>query len=720
MSAPERSPLRLSRRLPLSPRLALRAVGAGPLATVVSAIALAVPVAALFLVYAVAASVDPNATDSASTTFTVLVGAAPLGFGPAAIAATLVAASLLVRSRDNERTLALLEAVGAGHRVRLRVASASGVILGLLAAAVSLVLGVAASAGYLALFLPAAHLDVSPVAVTIAAVCAFLLGWLTSLVPLLQPSSRPLLAELRALPRPLGPRWNRSKLGRIFVVIGFALLLVAIAGIVAGSTLDVAGWLVFLLSATTMLITPALLLLLAGAILQAPAAFESFERLLRRSTAARLAARDAGQSRTRSLPTIAAIMIICFVIGAYSSVFRASAIDQVVNYQWTLQLNQAQVELIDPGWNETNAPLDPHVIDGVDPVAVRDSLAADLEVPARVLSAVNGPYYGSPVDEFEGYSGRQLMVFPSGGLPTPVIADDGPCATASDRFPQWQCESPGVNFELDPLRRAIWVGDLADLALMLGHEPDASTKGTFLSGGAIVFDARYLAADDTTTIAWYGPDQFVPENEPGEFLPTGTPLKEVTLPASVVPLEHALTYGMFLSTDAAAAAGLVADPTIVLAQFDSPPTAEQEAAASFDSALGSEAFGQSVPIPWIERGPTSPDYAWVIGGLAIGILATLAIAIAAVGLARVDGRSSARTLLALGARPGIASRVSGWYALFVIGYGSVIGAGAAALLTLSFWPAGTGVGPLPEFALLGLAVPLLAALVARLWPRPRA
>jgi hypothetical protein len=64
-----------------------------------------------------------------------------------------------------------------------------------------------------------------------------------------------------------------------------------------------------------------------------------------------------------------------------------------------------------------------------------------------------------------------------------------------------------------------------------------------------------------------------------------------------------------------------------------------------------------------ELGPSQPDYAWSRGALLLALGMTLAVSITAVGLARVEGRGTGRTLGALGAAPGIRRRMSGWYAL---------------------------------------------------------
>jgi hypothetical protein len=63
-----------------------------------------------------------------------------------------------------------------------------------------------------------------------------------------------------------------------------------------------------------------------------------------------------------------------------------------------------------------------------DPDAIVAALEGAVDLSeARILHGAQGPFYGAPVDDDEGYSGRQRMVFPPGGLPHPESATDGPC-----------------------------------------------------------------------------------------------------------------------------------------------------------------------------------------------------------------------------------------------------------------------------------------------------
>ena len=91
-------------RLPLALRLALRRLRTQKLATALSAIALAIPSAALIVVYV---GMLNGGGDAAGAGVTVAV-VSPLVIALGTIAGSMVASAALVRSRGHERMLVLL------------------------------------------------------------------------------------------------------------------------------------------------------------------------------------------------------------------------------------------------------------------------------------------------------------------------------------------------------------------------------------------------------------------------------------------------------------------------------------------------------------------------------------------------------------------------------------------------------------------------------------
>ena len=707
--------------LPLAFRLALRRLRTEKLSTALSALALSIPAAALLVVHT--ATLNPangiSGDEAAAGVMVALIS--PLFIALGAIAGSMVAAAALARSRGHERMLVLLETIGASRGLRFRVASASGILTGLLAAAIAIVIGIPVSLLYVILVVrPESAPTLSGTAVVLTAVVALVVSWVSSIALLVRSRSRSLVAELRDVPtpalRPLTSGLTRGRTGRITIVAGVGLAMVSSGFQLARFTIDLSSDWSIVIALGLQAALPAGVLIAVGAILQAPAFFALVGRRTR-STSVRLAARDAVLSSGRAIAAVSAVLLITLTIGSYSTLFRAtSAIDEQT-YPWSFQLGQVAIDTIDQGWRGEDTPIDPQPSDrAADAKAALDSY---LGVESRELDAVKGPFYGSPVDDYEGYPGRLEMVFPTDGLPTPRVDDD---ACEARELADWRCAPSQLAFELDSIRRSIWVGDAADLAAILGATPDAGLIDALDRGDALVFDARYLSENDTVSLDWFGPDQFTPENEPGEFLPAGAPLRTETLQGTLIPLEHALDYGLFVSDATAEQLGLVAEPSRLIASTDRLLSTDEFTAldSAIMAATSTSPDDTGMLYPRVEVGPNRLDAVWPIGAIVLGFGASLAIAVAAVGLVRFEGRRSTRTLRALGAVADIGSRVSAWYALIVIGYASVIGTGVAILLTATLWRQGVNPfwpGPLLELGVLGLGVPLLAALIALLWRR---
>lgn len=706
------------KRLPLSLRLAFRELSQRRAGSLLAAVFLAIPTTALIVANIVADNSPANTWTWALT----LSLTASLTFPAALIVTIMVGANLLVAARRNERMLALLSSVGASPGKLFRVVSATGIATGLAASVISIVLGVP-----LAWLVLGRVASVNVVAVIALALLAIVLGWLASVVPAIAATSLDTVRILRDIPKTPRSTWKASRVGRMLVAIGLAMLLVGgvgsfvLQGLFAGQQQP--SWLVGALGgfASSALTGFGTLVALVGILMTLPGAFGVIGRALgRHRLALRLAARDAERGWSRSVSAGAAVLVTTFLVGSYLTLGGASTASTVEEYIWSAQKGQVLVNLIDPGF--VDETLHPHPVENIEAVAaaVEDGLeVTDL----RTIHGVQGPFYGFPMEDVEGYSGRQAMAFPPGGLPHPQIAEESACEVLDP--PDWRCADGAYYdtrmFPLSPIWPTIWVGDAADLRLILGGEIDQATLAALDRGDALVFDAQYLSADETVTISWHGPD-FVPEDEPDEFLPAGDPLRSETLPGVLVPLDHWLHYGIFVSEDAADRLGLVTMPARLLGTV--PDTIDAEARTAAIEEIANAADSELWLDAYIEIGPGQPELSWTIGALMLAGGILLAVALVAVGLAAVDGRTTQRTLAALGADPSIRRRMSAWYALIVVGYPALCGtvfalvAGLISFSSLGSAPAGI---PLLELGLLAVGVPLLAAGAA--WvvsARPRA
>jgi len=680
-------------------RLAWRQLRRNPGSSILSIIALALPSA---IVLAVALG-SPEEQE-----LLPLAGAAAFGVLPLAFIAAMVGAALFLSFRRTERTLALLASVGAEPRTLSAVVSTSGLILGGAAALLAALVGGATGL----LIRGGAPTARDAVMIVVIAAATALVGWLAALAPAAALRSPDVPGVLRNAPRDTRGRWANVRAGRAVTLAGaVTLLLGAVAGLVAGVLPEGLPGMI-LRAIATVVAQPAALLLIIGIVMMLPAVFRRFG-MLARGIAPRLAARDAERGGVRSAAVATTVVASTFIVSAYLSLGTASTESSIANYQWELHRGQVGAGLIETDFSgvSTRAPID-------DVTRVTDILRTDLgATDTRVLSGALGPYWGAPVDDYEGYSGRQQYSFPEGGLPSPRLSAEGICSLprAETGLDDFDCSSSPYRFELAPDRPSIWVADAADLAVMAGG---ADVSGALTTGGAVVLDPRYLGVDGTVDLDWWGAEQFVPEDEPGEFMPAGTPLRSASLPAVFVDPGHPVIFDVIVNRETAEQLGLEAVPAFAIG------TASPSSAAIDEAYVELSAINQ---LSWltVERGPGEgfdPAWHWGAVGLAGGV--TLLLALVSVGLSRLEGRRTDRTLAAIGASPGIRRRITGWYTLFVVGVSAVTGTLVGALTVVALWPGLSSLGtidrtlvlPLPELAIIGLAVPLLVTLVALLLP----
>src|SRR5690606_30315578 len=124
---------------------------------------------------------------------------------------------------------------------------------------------------------------------------------------------------LRGIPKAANSTWKASRVGRMLVAIGFAMLLVGGVGNLVLQALFAGqqqpAWLVGALGgiASSALTGFGTMVALVGILLTLPGAFRVIGRLLgRQRLALRLAARDAERSWSRSVSAGAAVLVTVF------------------------------------------------------------------------------------------------------------------------------------------------------------------------------------------------------------------------------------------------------------------------------------------------------------------------------------------------------------------------------------------------------------------------
>jgi putative ABC transport system permease protein len=114
----------------------------------------------------------------------------------------------------------------------------------------------------------------------------------------------------------------------------------------------------------------------------------------------------------------------------------------------------------------------------------------------------------------------------------------------------------------------------------------------------------------------------------------------------------------------------------------------------------------------VEAGPSyiAAAIAWIIVGVAA--LSTLASAVIALSLSRIDGRRDEYTLISIGAKPRTQRLIAFWQALVVAGLGCVIGGALALVPALAFANTILFAPPWGALTTSVLRVPVVIAVVA--------
>ena len=258
------------------------------------------------------------------------------------------------------------------------------------------------------------------------------------------------------------------------------------------------------------------------------------------------------------------------------------------------------------------------------------------------------------------------------------------------------------------------VGD-ADLVTALTGVHDPAADRALASGGAVVFDRRYLAAGPRLTVTLAKTDAV------GNHFD----VRSRTTPA-VLGTWNPSPVVAVLSAPAAARLGLTTDDLRLLV----PDAGAVTQAMQDDLAAGAQAQGIDLG-SYVERGFWPGEYfpgyvLWlVLSGAALLIGLTMTVITA---LSLTDSRADLATLGAVGASGRVRRSLSGWSALLVTGLGCLLGGAAGVVpawglvrlqqLTGTFTTSAFVV-PWRELLTLGLGLPLAAYLVAGLLTRSR-
>jgi hypothetical protein len=611
----------------------------------------------------------------------------------------LAGAAFIVGMRADQRALATVASVGGEPRLVARIVTMGGVVLGGIGGLIGVGLGVLAGWSYYvmtddgnAVTLPGFH-PWPPALVPVLAI-AVAAGWIAALAAARGARRIDVVAALRGSRRPQPARRRRAVAGVAVAIVGAGLL--AVGGLLAVLSYWPRFEIGLVWVAMAVLVVGAIVLQL-GLALATPALLSGTSRILGRfGDGARLASRDASRNHARSVPAAAAVMsTVC--VAVFLMTYLASG-QKTIDDGWSYEVPVGNVsgDLAAPRFDESTGgelarafPSSEQVDD------VRELFTSVLGTSdVTVLEAVLDPtLWGAEQPEAE--------------WTTPRVHGESTCEQSTNScVPTFPYEF-GRNDHL-------YVGDVDDLAVILGHAPSDEAARMLERGGAIAFWPEYVEGGELTLDTWS--DAQVRDQVDG-----GTPLHSAQVPAMYVASAYTQQFGVLLAPSAADELGLDYGAVRIVAPAPGGPSDQQSQALwdGMQSLIGNASARYEAGPPQYAAG-----FAWAMLGLTA--LITFASASVAIGLARADGRRDDEVLDAVGAPPRLRRSVAFWQAVVVAGIGTLLGAAVGVLPVLALalatqlaeglggW---TGGGPLQDFAppwlQLGLTVvgvPLAIAL----------
>jgi putative ABC transport system permease protein len=651
---------------------------------------------------------------------TISLGAAVAGMALLEIV-LMAGPAFAVGARRRRRDLALIAANGGTPAHLRRMVLADGVVLGLAAGAVGILLGVVSAfalrqvlAWHLMHMQPGGY-RVLPAALAATAGLAIVTGVLAALVPAFVAARQDVVTALT------GRRGvAKSRKRWLAAGVGLAALgtLVAAAGAVESSVNVIVGGLA-LGELGLVVCTPSLVGLIArlGRVLPA---------------APRIALRDTARNRGAASPAISAVMAAVAGSIAIAVYLGASHERDIAQYDATLPIGYVSVHPMD----NSAVPVDRIT------KALRDTVpATDIAPVSHVICGAAEPATSSCWLTASMPAERRCPYNPDQPLSQPdqaAAAKDPRC----DGDPNLFSSYGGATVADDgPAVGPLTAATPADVA---------AATAVLRTGGAIVSDPRFIkdgmvTLEISTEKEASPPPSLAPSANPsGSAAPsTGSSAgaigesgrrapdiikRTITVPGYAIKGAQLSARGPIVSSAALAKAGLSAAVDQVVAATNRMPTqAERDALSSALTAVPGHYSAD------VETGPDrSADPTALILAIAAAVVALGAAGIAT-GLAAADGRADLSTLAAIGAAPRVRRALSLSQSGVIAGLGSVLGClaglGAAfAILTalnapwLAHWPTPTLYPLTVPWLSLGIAlvaVPAVAMGSAGLLTRSR-
>ena len=585
----------------------------------------------------------------------------------------LAGPAFAVGARRHARTLALIAASGGTPAQSRRVILASGVVLGLVAAAVGLVGGIAAGWALLPLVqrfdgewfgpfeLPWAYLG----AISLFGVVSALLA---SLVPAWLASRQDVVAVLAGRRGDRKPRASTPVVGLVMLGVGIAA---STYGALTSDRGNGAYW-----------IAGSAIVSVLGMVLVVPIVVSVLARLAGRlPLTARYAARDAARHRTRTVPAVAAVAA---TVAGVVALGIATESQEVANERtYTPQAAMGTGTL---SWAADVLPGEE--VPDSDEVWARVEEVVHRTAPGVQVHAVRGP---SEVYDPAGWTSTYLE--PSDPEGTCCLSVYGP---------------------------QLVVADSAD-GLGLDDDVAAEADRVLADGRAVLFSGGRGGTDDVTvrTETWRdGMDQ--PEVEhagviEAQLVAWGESARRPAPTSAILPTALADDLGI----------------DVVTTQLQLTGDLDRATQTRLEESVQGAATGAYL---YVERGYQRPPEATIVLLVlgALGGVLMLGGTLTATFLALSDARPDLATLSAVGAAPRTRRRVAAAYAVVIGLVGAVLGAGVGFIpgvaisrpLTTASWFGSGEHGPFLDvpwllIATIVVVLPLLTAAVVWLTARSR-
>lgn len=642
----------------------------------------------------------------------------------------LAGPAFAVGARRSRRMLGLVGANGGDRRHIRAIMLSSGVVLGMAAAVVGVVLGLLlalATRPWLEQLNGARFgaLTLRPLELLAIAAIGVLTGLLAALIPAITAARTSVLDSLT------GRRGIRGTGRALPVAGGAAFLLGSGLALLGGMSMD-----------NTTVVAIGAISAQLGLVAMTPMLVGVFGRIGRwLPLSGRLALRDAVRNRPRTAPAVAAVLAAVSGTIAVATIVASDEASQRAEYEAyqphgtvTLQAFQEREEV---------------ALGAARQAAEQHLKIADRADVARLSPGENdcGLWGWSP----DGSCGQISVVVPPENECEwedyhRRLEDHRASGADWSQFERdWRCD--------DGMRRSALDADVIVAGpelLQIMELTDPAAHAALADGKAVVFDRSQLDADGRVTVAIYHSDPWVQaEENGGAWTEDG---EEQLADPDRTESFPAVLYGgggdgggdggghslpLVLPATAVTAAGLtVVDYASVMATSELPSSSAQQAFRGALTDLG------SAPSTYIESGFTR-DTGLVLLALALfATIITLGAAGIATGLAQADSENDLATLAAVGAPPRVRRTLSGLQCAVIAVMGVVLGAvsglvpGLGLLLTqhraamanfnLYEAPYGSTAAPqlfieVPWMTMLQLivVVPLLAGLLAALLTRSR-